>query len=74
LDPENELIEYLKTIEYEFFADCWDKLQEQLSHRSRCFLVQYAVMRGFDVNRRLRIHGEDIGKIMENLRRAPDGI
>jgi hypothetical protein len=56
--------EYLIAIEFEFFADCWDRLQKDLSRTFRCFLIEYGIIRGLDVNKRIRVDGEKIEKIL----------
>jgi hypothetical protein len=58
--------EYLRAIEFEFFADCWDKLQKDLSRTFRCFLIEYGIIRGLDVNNRSRVDGEKIDRILAN--------
>jgi hypothetical protein len=58
--------EYLREIEFNFFADCWDKLEKELSQTFRCFLIEYGIIRGLDVNKRLRVDGEKIDRILEN--------
>jgi hypothetical protein len=63
---DNEFNEYLRTIEFDFFADCWDKLQKDLSQTFRCFLIEYGIIRGLDVNKRLRVDGEKIDEILES--------
>lgn len=61
---DNDFIEYLKEKEFEFFAGCWDRLQNELGQNFRCFLIEYGIIRGFDVNLKLRVDGEKIGKIL----------
>ena len=58
--------EFLRAIEFNFFADCWERLQKELSQTLRCFLIEYGIIRGLDVNNRLRIDGEKIDKILAN--------
>lgn len=66
LNHDRDFTEYLRAIEFEFFTDCWDKLQKDLSQTFRCFLIEYGIVRGLDVNKRLRVDGEKIDKILAN--------
>jgi hypothetical protein len=56
----------LREIEFEFFSDCWHDLETQLSTKLRCFLIEYGIIRGLDVNNRTRIDGEKIGDVLRN--------
>src|SRR5688500_2634827 len=54
---DSDFNEYLRAIEFNFFADCWDKLEKDLGQTFRCFLIEYGIIRGLDVNKRLRVDG-----------------
>jgi hypothetical protein len=61
-----DFTEYLRAMEFDFFADCWDKLQKDLSRTFRCFLIEYGIIRGLDVNKGIRVDGEKIDEILAN--------
>ncbi len=66
INSKPEFSDLLREIEFEFFADCWKELESELSISLRCFLIEYGIIRGLDVNNRTKIDGEKIGDILRN--------
>ena len=62
---EEEFFKLKQKLEFEFFSDCWKELENKIKKKFRCFLIEYGIIRGFDVNKRERIDGEEIGNILD---------
>lgn len=56
-------------VEFEFFKDSWRELENMIHSPIRCFLIEYGVIRGIDVNKGNLIDGEEIANILsqENI-------
>lgn len=58
---EQAEIEFLKIkqkLEFNFFAECWEELESRIGRSIRCFLIEHAIHRGIDVNKRTEINEE----------------
>lgn len=60
-----EAIEQIKKdCEFNFFSDCWDELEQTSNRNIRGFLIEHGIIRGWDLNRRKLVEGEEIGDIL----------
>jgi len=65
IESDKEKIDTLKKkTEFDFFSDCWTKIENTLERKPRCFLIEYGTIRGWDVNKRELINGEMIEDIL----------
>jgi hypothetical protein len=58
-----------KDAEFAFFIDSWREMEKIINQTRRCFLIEYGVFRGIDVNRGSLIEGDEIEEILrkENI-------
>ncbi|WP_299838485.1 integrator complex subunit 1 [uncultured Tenacibaculum sp.] len=54
----------IKRIEFDFFSDSWTEIENILEKKIRCFLIEHGVIRGWDVNKREFVDGEEIENIL----------
>jgi len=65
IESDEKVISDLKQkCEFSFFSDCWIEIEKKIGRKVRCFLIEHGIIRGWDVNRRKLIDGEEIGDIL----------
>ncbi|WP_405252281.1 hypothetical protein [Dokdonia sp. Asnod3-C12] len=61
---EEKINSILLELEFDFFSKCWTEVEHILNKKIRCFLIENAILRGWDVNKEKIVDGEIIGDIL----------
>lgn len=59
-----EFTKLQQDLAFKFFSDCWEELEKKTNRKIRCFLIKSDTIRGIDVNKKVKIDGENIGTIL----------
>lgn len=68
---EEKINSILTQSEFEFFSKCWIEMEDIINKKTRCFLVEHGILRGWDVNKMEIVDGEIIGDIL-NMEGIPN--
>jgi hypothetical protein len=55
----------MQQCEFHFFSTCWDEALKSTGKSYRGFLIEYGIIRGWDLNNRVPVNGEMIGTILD---------
>jgi hypothetical protein len=55
----------IQQCEFDFFSICWDEALKNTDKNYRGFLIEYGIIRGWDLNNRVPVDGELIGTILD---------
>lgn len=66
---EEDQIDINRETEFDFFINCWKELESRLDKKVRCFLIEQGIIRGIDVNKSIKVEGDEIEEILakENI-------
>ncbi len=61
---EEKTNKIIQRMVFSFFSNCWKDIENILDRKIRCFLIEYGIIRGWDVNKCELIDGERIEDIL----------